>query len=115
VIVVADAELPTNQLSDHRPGPDSRRETGSLRTRLDHGGEHRQLALIEFVRRARWLATAQPIDAVSVVPEQPLVDAAARSTESVDEVKDPLTVDVRENGARAAPLGHRLRVAQESS
>lgn len=115
MVVVADAELPADQLADHGAGPNTRGEAGCLRAALDEGYQHRPLAEVELGRGAGRRPGAKAVDTVGVIAKQPLVDARARDAERVDEVEHALAVDVREHRARSPPLVPTRRTPQEAA
>lgn len=110
--VITDGELVSNDVADHRPGPQSGLISGGLRAGLDDADKFLELLDAQSRRGARSLLVEQTIESLGVVPLQPSIDRCAGHIELGAHRDNGLAVDVAQDCSApspeceiAAPLG----------
>ena len=104
VVVVADAEPLLDQVTDHRPSPNTRLVASLYRTKFDDDRQRLALLLRELGGRAFGNPGPQALDMIRVVPLKPAVHGAAGHIKVGSDVDDPPAVDVGTNRPPSSPF-----------
>ncbi len=103
MIVVADAELPPDEVANHRPGPKAGRESGGLRSGLDEDTQLLALLVAQPGPRSRSFSRPQALGAHRLVPLKPAIDGSPRDVQLGGKGDDCLARQIARNSFRPAP------------
>lgn len=103
MVVVAHTEASSDQVADHRPGPQAGHEPSRLGTGLDRGHEFLALCFAQPGWTAWPLPRSEPVGALGLEPLKPSVDGSPCDVELGTQRDHRLLLDVTQHRLRAAP------------